>query len=450
MFNSRRVNRPSVRVAGLVGLATAGLIASGTMASAATASGPVSSALPLMAAAASGQQTVSETYGCDLSPLGQGLGGLNVNATLSAPASGVLGEMAKVTLTTQATSLSPAVSQLLPALDSVAVAGTAPVNSTSGKGVALAGKSGPVAAKAAELPSVTAAGTLLLTATGTTTVYIPPSIPVTLNFQGKVRAALQCNASEGSVKISVTAPPPPVPVPSGPVYQCSISVNIPGIGQLPGPFSGPMPFAVSATGRRTTGSTDTVWLSPGIAGAFSSSGALGGPAGSSSPGVLGTVFRASLPVTGAQQGSIAISNRTKGLSGELFSGSGHLYLRNPGTDHVLSPSWFTFTIYGPKVPINHKPVQIASTLSCTIKTRPNPVTLTLKVTGKPVPSTTPTSGGGGGTAANGAVPAGAPSTGGGPGPGSDLPMIAGGAALLLIGAGLVIVAWRRRQAQLTP
>jgi hypothetical protein len=420
-----------------MGLAAAGLIASGTMASAATAPGPISPALPLMAAAASGQQTVSETYGCDLSPLGS----LNVNAMLSVPAKGVLGETVKVTLTTQATSLSSAASQLLPALDSVAVAGTAHVNSTSGTGVALAGKSVPVDAKATKLPSVTAAGTLPLTATGTTAVYIPPSISVTLNSQGKVFAALQCHASEGSVKISVSAPLPPVPVSSGPVYQCSISANVPGSGLPTGPIGGPLPFTVSATGRRTTGSTDTVSLSAG-------STAMVGPL----PGVTGTAFRASLPVTGAQQGSISISTRTNGLPSELFSGSGRLYLRNPGTDHVLSPSWFTFTLYGPKIPINNKLTPVAVTLSCTLKTRPDPVALTLKITGDPTPSTTPTSGGNGSTEAinNVAVPAGAPNTGGGSGPGNDLPMVLGGAALLLIGAGLVIVARRRRQAQPTP
>ncbi len=92
----------------------AGLLVSGTAASAATAPGPGISAAPVMAAAAS-PQTVSETYGCDLSTLGQGLGGLNLTATLAMPGSGVEGETAPVTFTTQATSVSSDVSKLLPA-----------------------------------------------------------------------------------------------------------------------------------------------------------------------------------------------------------------------------------------------------------------------------------------------------------------------------------------------
>ncbi len=318
------------------------------------------------------------------------------------------------------------------------------MNSTSGKGVDLAGKSGPVAANATKLPSVTAAGPLPLTAAGMTTVYIPPSIRVTLNSQGKILAVLDCNASEGSVKISVTAPPPPVPVPSGPVYKCGIYVTVPpsGKSQLIATQSGPIPFAVSATGHRTTGSTDTVSLSA----AGAAAAAAGAAAGGAAPSGAKMAFAASLPVTGAQTGSILVSRHTTDLSSLPFGGAGHLYLAKPGTDRVLYPRWFTLTIYGPTIYIKHKAFNISSTLSCGLKTELNQVALTLKVTGQPVPTATAT-GAAGGTAANGAVPAGAPNTGGGPRPGSDLPMAVGGAALLLIGAGFVVVAARRRRGQ---
>jgi hypothetical protein len=152
-------------------------------------------------------------------------------------------------------------------------------------------------------------------------------------------------------------------------------------------------------------------------------------------------------VTGAQPGSISISKRTKGFPSQLFSGSGQLYLSKPGTDHVLFPRAFTFTINGPEIPINNKPTPVTITLGCALKAHSDPVALTLKVTGTPVAA--PGSGGHGSTAVNGAVPAGAPNTGGGSRPGSDLPMAAGGVALLLTGAGFVIVARRRRQGQPT-
>jgi hypothetical protein len=118
--------------------------------------------------------------------------------------------------------------------------------------------------------------------------------------------------------------------------------------------------------------------------------------------------------------------------------SGPLHLTNPGTDHILFPNQFAFTISGPKDPVTGKPLTIV--LAC--QSKASTVGLTLKVTGTPTAT-----GGNGGTAANGAVPAGAPNTGGGPRPGSDVPMAVGGAALLLVGAGFVVVAARRRRGQ---
>jgi hypothetical protein len=263
-----------------------------------------------------------------------------------------------------------------------------------------------------------AVGKLALAAAGTTTVHVPPTITVTLNALGKALLSLQCSTSSTAVTINVTAPASPVP--GGPVYLCDYGTSIGSLGSL----AAPLPLAISATGLRVAGSTDTVTLS-------SPSDGLGAPY---LAGISALAFSGSLPVTGVQQGIISLSKHTTVLTDKTFSVLGQLYLAKPGTYHILLPGQFTFTIFR-----TQSTYPIA--LSCALKTSPAPAGLTLTVTGKT------TAGGHGSTAATGAVPAGAPNTGGGSGPGSSLPMIAGGAVLLLIGAGFVVAARRRRQGQ---
>jgi hypothetical protein len=394
----------------LAALAAAGLIASSGAAGAATASsGPVILPAPVWAAADSGQSTASVTYSCDLLAVGQGLGGLNIDATLSVPAVASEGEAATIALTTHTTALSALSSGLLSKLVSVGVAGTARVDSTSGEGVALAGHARLAAGDAAQSPSVMAVGKLALTAAGATTVFVPPTITVTLSALEKALVSLRCSTSSTAVKINVTAP-----VPGGPVYKCTD-------GKGKGPIDAPLPLTVSATGLRVTGSTDTVTLS-------SPSDGLGAPYPS---GTSALAFSGSLSVAGALQGSISLSRHTTVLTDKAFSVLGQLYLAEPGTYRILLPSRFTFTIFRPENII----------LNCALKKSPAPTGLTLTVTGKPA-------GGHGSTAATGALPAGAPNTGGGSGPGSSPPLIAGGAALVLIGsAGFVVAARRRRLGQ---
>jgi hypothetical protein len=394
----------------LAALAAAGLIASSGAAGAATASGPIISSAPIWAAADSGQSTASVTYSCNA---GLGVGALNIDATLSVPAVASEGEAATIALAAHATALSALSSGLLSKLVSVGVAGTARVGSASGEGVVLAGHARLAAGDATQSPSVMAVGKLALTTAGTTTVFVPPTITVTLSALTQVLVSLQCKTSSTAVEIDVPAPASSAP--SGPVYTCTD-------GSSRGSIDAPLPLAVSATGLRVTGSTETVTLSSPDSG-------LGAPYPS---GTSALAFSGSLLVTGAQQGSISLSRHTTVLTDKTFSVLGQLYLEKPGTYHILLPSRFTFTISGTK----------NTYLSCALKTSPAPTGLTLTVTGEP------TAGGQGGTAATGALPAGAPNTGGGSGPGSNLPMIAGGAALLLIGgAGFVFAARRRRLGQ---
>jgi hypothetical protein len=394
----------------LAALAAAGLIASsGAAGAATTSSGPINLPAPIWGATDSGQSTASVTYACDLLAAGQGVGAVNIDATLSVPAVASEGEAATIALTTHATALSALSSSLLSGLVSVGVAGAARVDSASGADVALAGHARVAAGDATQSPSVMAVGKLALATAGTTTVFVPPTITVTLSALTQVLVSLHCSTSSTAVKINVTAPASPTP--GGPVYTCTN-----GTGK--GSIDAPLPLAVSVTGPRVTGSEDTVTLS-------SPSDGLGAPYPS---GTSALDFSGSLSVAGALQGSISLSRHTTVLTDKVFSVLGQLYLAEPGTYRILLPSRFAFTIFGTE----------ETHLSCALKKSPAPTGLTLTVTGKPA-------GGHGSTAATGALPAGAPNTGGGSGSGGSLPLIAGGAALVLIGGGGFAFAARRRR-----
>lgn len=446
MHNPRTLTRPLLRLSGLVTVASAGIIGLSTGAGAGTTPGnPVISAVPHVAAAASAPQMVTGNYSCDTSVLRSSQnapapGPLDLSLTLTAPSEGIQGTSADVTLGFPASPLSSGVSADIPAADSITLSGTGPVNATASPGVAFSGSGGAVTANATELPAVTATGTLPLTATGTgtTTITAPAEIRLNLSAGGKVVAYLLCDGNAGEVKINVIAastPPPGVVPPTGPVYTCTVSIPFEKKPIALG--SGPIPFKASVTGHRTTGSTDRVSVGVDLG---SATVALGGGSG-----LAGTAFYAVVPVTGAGHGSIPVKGATNAKKGQVFAGSGSLFLRAPGTYRIWAPKWVTLTMYSNPVKLRGRSITISATLSCTLSSKTASVLYRLTVTGKPVPLTTSGNGGQGETSANGAVPVGAPGTGGGPRPGSDLPMVFGGVALLLLGGGGAVYAARRRR-----
>jgi hypothetical protein len=301
--------------------------------------------------------------------------------------------------------------------------------------------SGPVAAQAAALPAITATGSLPLTAAGTTTVYFPADLHLMLNAVGGKQYLLDCLTNQDSLKIKVTAPAPPAPAPpAGPDYACTFSTNVPGAGKLPG-SSGPLPFRATVTGQRATGSSDVVSLAPDLGGENITRelGDLGGL------GIKGTAFAAKVPVTGAGHGAILVTGKTIGLTSQVLTGSGRLYLANPGTYHLRAPEVLTFALLGPAVPISGHTIAVTITMTCKL-TSADSVLAAVTATGQPVPA----SGNGGsangsGTAASGAVPAGAPNTGGGAAPGSSLLLVLGGGVLLVAGGAGTALALRRRR-----
>jgi hypothetical protein len=433
LFNSRKVRRPAGRAVGLVALAAAGLIGASTVASAATVGSPFVPRTFGAANSPSQNRTVSLPYACDFS----GYGGPSAatsgqfNATLTLPRTAVAGDPAGVSFDTPAIPLPQVVTQKLASAGTFSLSLTG-VTATEASGSAAKilehPGGGGISTPPADIPVMTAVDGVTFGQAGTGHITAPTGFVITPSASSTAMAPIKCEARTATVTgyaVTVTAPPPPPTLP-GPVYNCSFT--IPGMPGGSGPFTAPLPMTISATGSRTTGSTDEVTLSSGAAG-------LGA---AYPPGTTALAFSGSLPVTGAQQGSIPLRKYTTATSNTTFRVSGPLHLTSPGADHILYPNQFTFTISGPKNPVTGKPLAIV--LSC--QSKANTVGLTLKVTGKAAAT-----GGNGGTAASGAVPAGAPNTGGGPRPGSDVPMAVGGAALLLIGAGFVVVAARRRRGQ---
>jgi hypothetical protein len=446
-----RFTRSVLRLSGLAAAVGAGLIAVTTAAGAATASGPASpvmSALPNAAAMAAGPQVFTTTYSCDTSVLNSATGlpspgDVTVSATLTVPASVVEGKSVPITLATQVAPLPAGAAQEFPAVNSIALGAVVPLSGPPGHEVVLSGFSGPVAAQAAQLPAIEASGGLGLSTAGVTTATTPAEISLTLNKpSGDSATALKCNAARtATLKIKVTAPAPPAPTPpAGPDYTCAFSTNVPGAGKLPS-SSGPLPFLATVTGQHTTGSTDVVSLAPNLGGENIAS-ELGDLSGL---GIRGTAFAAKVPVTGAGHGAIVVTGKTVGLTSKVLTGTGRLYLASPGTYHLRAPEVFTFALIGPSVKIAGQTITVTITMACKL-TSADSVLAALTVTGQPVAA----SGHGGstngsGTAASGAVPAGAPNTGGGTAPGSSLPLILGGVALLLAGGGGTVFAVRRRR-----
>jgi hypothetical protein len=427
------------RLGGLLALAAAGLTAVSTAASAATAGAPVippsfgSSAPRSFGPADSTTHTLGFPFACDLSGYG-GSTSAAQTAWFSTPRTVTADDPATLTFTTTAVPLPSAVAQKLASATSYELK-LSGVSAADGSGSAVKIISYPGVRSAstttpAQIPAITATDSMTFRVAGTARVSEPTGFVITPSAGDAPMVPIKCyNPSGGIVDqaINVTAPPPTI---TGPVYNCSVGIS--GMTGGSGPLALPMPMTISATGARTTGSTDTVTLSSDGAG-------LGGPY---PPGTTALAFSGSLPVTGAQHGSVQLHRYTTDVKSSSFRVSGPLYLTRPGTDHILLPGQFTFTLFGPKNPVSGTPVSID--LTCTSQAPTE--ALSLKVTGQPTPTASAT-GAAGGTAASGAVPAGAPNTGGGPRPGSGLPMAIGGGALLLIGAGFVVGAARRRRGQ---
>jgi hypothetical protein len=226
-------------------------------------------------------------------------------------------------------------------------------------------------------------------------------------------------ASTTGIPVTITSPaPPPFPAPppvkhTGPAYACRIYQS--GLINLS------FPMTITVTGPNKVSGHDTVQLTiapPQFASAQMHSAAAGG---GSPPAIELT---ASLPVVGAQPGTLRVSGQNNPNAYRIRA-TGTLALTAAGRDRILLPTTFRVSFRLP-----HRTI---TAFACTLTARHDPAGATLTVAGS---ATTNGSG----------TPLGAPNTGGGAGPGAvSMPLAVGGSAAVLAGAGLTLTALRRRR-----
>jgi hypothetical protein len=417
---------------GIVGLAACFTVLAPGVASA--DGGPVSLARMLAQ-----PMTFTAQYSCDLSAYQSGIPPVSVSATVTFPGTVQTLVPVPITLTTTSVALPTSVLSQLTAVVSFDLTATvtAQQNQVSAS-VPLSGQN-PVSGTLTGLPTATAQTSdsqpLVFTVPGTGNIEMPVS---TLTFTPETSAgalqAITCTTTATTQDIPVTVTLGVLGT-KGPVYTCvgtALHIELEE-------FLAHIPMTVSESGPRTAGKTVTVRLVAGIGGPY--------PAGT-----MAVKFSTELPVVGAQRGQVALSEPITDLASAVTRASGKLRLTKAGTDRILIPEKLKFAF---NAPVNG--VQVQFVLTCTIKTRPVPVGVTLNVakghrrhpqpSSSPTPTSSSTSAASPGQPQGSGTPSGAPETGGGTGPGGETAAAVGGLAIMLSGAGLVLVAARQRRRQ---
>lgn len=344
---------------------------------------------------------------------------VSIEAVLSAPIAGTVGTATAVTLTTRPVQLPEAISNILPTFTQVTGAGTAQSTDMSVSGLTLTGQSsasGMANGNPAQIPAITASGSVTPASAGTASVQAPAAL--TLIPVGGTSFAFDCaiaSTAAAAVQITVTQPAVPAAT-SGPVYSCTTTAGVHSVTQ-----TDRIPVTLAGAGPNRVGSTDTVTLSsPGNGFGWPY------PAGTSA-----VSFSGALPVTGAQAGSVPLAGTLADAGNDVFAMSGPLHLAAAGMDHILPPARFTVTVHAQHV--------VSVVIVCVLKTTVS-ATMTSSTTVQVTVSRSTTQ-------TLGTTPTGAPNTGGG---GSlhhaiDLPALAAGTAALLAGIWITITGLRRRQ-----
>jgi hypothetical protein len=361
-------------------------------------------------------QTGSAPYSCDFSGYGSGSGFAAVTITAGYQVNGSWpvsnpDDIFLVVPSTGSLSLPSGVSSQLTGVDSFEVQATVQTaqNSTTTT-VTVAGDSigTTLPNPPTQVPQIISEGQVTFAAQGTGTVALPPATFVITPFAGTTaKKAITCTTTSAAANVTIT-----VGAAAGPFYQCTATA-----GGATATESTLLDMTVAASGGQTVGATDTVTLSSTDLWSFILTGLRSG---------LTAEFSGSLPVQGAQSGSVALTSTTTTPPAGAFTATGTLSLSNAGTIDVLLPQTFTVTVtaQGSQLPV-----------TCTLQTSPAPTALALSVT----------SGSGGSTTGSG-TPAGAPATGGGLGLASGTTPVAtgAGAALMAVGGVLLWAAGRRR------
>jgi hypothetical protein len=390
---------------------------------AATVAGAAAAITPAPAGAATSPigptQTRGEQFYCDLSGYGGGYTTDQV-ITFTEPRIVTAGRPATSGVSIPAIPLTAAESQQLASADHYTLAVAFKATGTPASTV-LTGPAAAPSAPPTEIPALAATGSVTFQGVGAAYISDFTGFEITPSDGGTAMPPIKCyNALASLTNWNVTVTAPGVPL-----YLCTQSTN----PQAQWLWS--LPMRITASGPAAVGGTEHVTMTSGDTN-------FGAPYPA---GTLNARLTGSLPVSGAQPGSVRLTGKTGGTSSDPFTLSGVLLLTRTGTDVIHDASQFAFTVTSPSG---------SSTLTCDLVGDSAPAGLTLTVApGSPSPSASATgpgtgsAAGGGDTAATGAVPAGAPNTGGGERPGSDLLPAGAGLALVLLGGALWYAARRR-------
>ena len=376
------------------------------------------------AAPATSWQSAQASYSCSLSGYGQGMAPLTINASMSAPASVAAGTSQTVKFMTSAAQVPSGAAAQLGQVSTISLSGASQLTWASGGSAGWSGQAaltGLISGQAGaggltQIPSMTATGTIAPKAAGWGYVTAPQSFQLQLERGTIQLPPLTCTTTQNAqVKVTVTG--------------------------AAGAGTGAAGGTGTAGGAGTAGGTSMpqkVWMSS-APGALSGSVAAGQLA-SISP-MNGSVWLAlaGASQTGASQAGATQTGASKGViplawSGNAGSGqvgfAGQWTPKAAGMFQLSAPKQFSL-----QVKLSQGTVL---TVVCKAVTA-TPATMQVQVAGAAQ--------GAGGTA--GVVPggaAGAPNTGAGGSlsTGVDLALAAGGAALVLGGAGFGAWAFRRR------
>jgi hypothetical protein len=427
------------RLAGWLGAVTVLLAAAGVLVAAGPAradSGPVAG-LRMHFATAAPQvtaKTVQASYSCDFSGYGSGIAPATVAAAYAVPDSWPVNNPAVVALATDTLALPSQVTSQLGGVDSFQVLTTVQAQHATAATTTVTGDTTgtTLPTPVTQVPQILSVGQVTFPAKGTGTVKLPPATMTITPFAGSTgKPNIICTTTTTAQNVSIT-----VGNATGSFYKCTLTVA----GESALTQSGTVNMTVTALGKRTVGATDTVTLS-------SSDIATNLVGLSDLPSSIKADFSGSLPVTGAQSGSVKLTGTGSGGSSGPLKATGKLHLSKAGTIHLLLPQTFTITVTGQGV---------SAKVSCTLQTSPAPTALTMSVAKA---STSPGSGTHNGssgstqatsensstTTTGTGTPVGAPATGGGLGLMSgDTPAMAGASAALMAAGGALLL-WARRR-----
>jgi hypothetical protein len=394
---------------------------------------------PLITADIPAPSTISASYSCDFSNYGAGITAATMSATFSYESSWPVNQPMDVAFTNSEVTLPSQVSSQLTGVGSMTLAASVTAQNATQSTVALSGPTlTTLPNPPTTIPQTLVVGQVTFPATGTGALELPPqTIVVTPMAGATAQPVITCTTQTAATAQSVT-----VGAASGPFYNCVTTVQGGGVGAA-GTESGPIDMTVTASGTKQVGKTVTVKLSSdGVAALID--GLAVGVTQLTGVQISKVTFASALAVQGPQPGTLHPSATVTDFTATSFSASEALKLTKSGTTTVDIPSKWQVDFF------------VATTdafdIACTLVTTPAPAGLTLKVSkassaGSGSGNDDAGSTGQGGTTEASGAPAGGVATGGGLAPGADMPLAAGGLAIVLAGAVLVARSARRRRAR---